>query len=119
MEVDETLSAREIDQMTRAIQQAVMQKNGVILHTVGIYSDNSNDASEIYEFVRGLVEADESILGMHGFYADENTKYASFDLVVSFDAPDRKAVIDQARSAFLERYPGYTVNIALDGDISD
>lgn len=56
---------------------------------------------------------------MHGFYADEDAKYASFDLVVSFEAPDRRAVIDQARDAFLERYPGYSVRIALDGDVSD
>lgn len=119
VEVDESLTAREIDQMTRTIQQAVMEKDGVILHTVGVYSANSENESEMYEFVRGLVEADDNILGMHGFYVDEGAKYASFDLVVSFDAPNRRAVIDQARSAFLERYPDYNVRIALDGDVSD
>lgn len=38
-----------------------------------------------------LAQDDNSIIEVHGFYVDEDAKYASFDLVISFDAPDRHA----------------------------
>ena len=38
-----------------------------------------------------LAQGDNNFIEVHGFYVDENAKYASFDLVISFDAPDRHA----------------------------
>lgn len=35
-----------------------------------------------------LAQGDNNIIEVHGFYVDEDAKYASFDLVISFDAPD-------------------------------
>lgn len=38
-----------------------------------------------------LAQGDNNIIEVHGFYVDEDAKYASSDLVISFDAPDRHA----------------------------
>lgn len=53
---------------------------------------NPEEAS--YDAVKGaydLAQGDSNIIEVHGFYVDEDAKYASFDLVISFDAPDRHA----------------------------
>lgn len=50
---------------------------------------NPEEAS--YDVVKGaydLAQGDSNIIEVHGFYVDEDAKYASFDLVISFDAPD-------------------------------
>lgn len=38
-----------------------------------------------------LAQGDNNFIEVHGFYVDEDAKYASSDLVISFDAPDRHA----------------------------
>ena len=51
---------------------------------------NPEEAS--YDAVKGaydLAQGDNNFIEVHGFYVDENAKYASSDLVISFDAPNR------------------------------
>lgn len=121
IEVDDTTTAAEIDKLTRTIQQKVYLENNVLLHTVGIYSTNTQDdaAVEMRNYVIDLAEANDYVMQLHGFYVDEETHQVSFDLVVSFDAPDRRSVVDRIRSIVERRYPDYTFQIALDSDISD
>jgi cation diffusion facilitator family transporter len=121
IEVDDTMTAAEIDKLTREIQQKVYLQNNVLIHTVGIYSCNTQDdaAVEMRSFVFDLAEANEYVMQLHGFYVDEETHQVSFDLVVSFDAPDRRGVVDRIRSIVERRYPDYHFQIALDSDISD
>ena len=66
-----------------------------------------------------IVRAHDEILEAHGLYADDTTHEASFDLVVSFDAPDRHAVVDDVREHLGRTFPDYTFSITLDDDISD
>ncbi len=121
IEVDESMPARDIDRVTRQIQAVVSEEHGVLLHTVGIYSTNTGDdlASEMHRHAAGFAESDEHILELHGFYLDEAEKSCSFDLVVSFDAPDRHAVVERVRSEMERRWPDYAFCVTLDSDISD
>ena len=56
---------------------------------------------------------------MHGFYLTKETNNIRFDVVVSFDAPNRrdtyKQIIDDVQKAF----PDYQLQIALDTDFSE
>ena len=115
------LTAVEIDKLTRAVQAAVYAKHGVILHTVGIYSTNTGDdqAIEMRRFVLDLVKSEEHVLELHGFFVDEASMMCSFDLVVSFEAPDRRAVVERVRSQVQQRYPDYRFVVAMDSDVSD
>ena len=56
---------------------------------------------------------------MHGFYLNEEKKTIRFDVVVSFDAPDRKEVYQNIVKEVNKKYPDYTLQIALDTDFSD
>ena len=122
VEVDENMTARELDVLTRAIQMAVATEHGILLHTVGIYSQNSSqegDVGSIRATLLDLAEADPYILQVHGFYADEDAKQVVFDLVVSWDAPDRHAVVNGVVDRLRADYPAYQFYANLDNDISD
>lgn len=122
VEVDEAIDAREVDRITRDIQAAVYDKHKVIIHTVGIYSTNTAEDSEVYAIHKALdllVEENPYVLQVHGLFVDTDEQHATFDLVVSFDAPDRGEVRTDALSMLRNRFPGYTFTIVLDTDISD
>ena len=59
------------------------------------------------------------VLQVHGFHVDFATHEASFDVVVSFDAPDRRAVFREVCDEIERAYPALTFNVALDIDSSD
>ena len=47
IEVDDTLTVADIDKISRRITKQVLQKFGVILHTIGVYSINTKDKNII------------------------------------------------------------------------
>ena len=47
IEVADTLTVAEIDKISRRITKTIMQKYGVILHTIGVYSVNTKDKKVI------------------------------------------------------------------------
>lgn len=122
VEVDENMTAREIDTLTRAIQKAVAEEQGILLHTVGIYSINESDGGEVSAIRAALLRlADENpyVLQVHGFYADEETREVHFDLVVSWDASNRHAVLDDVVAQLQKQFPRYGFHATLDADMSD
>ena len=122
IEVNENLSAREIDVLTRAVQTAVMSKHGILLHTVGIYSSNASTEGDVGAIRSALLKlANDSvyILQVHGFYVDEAAKQVRFDIIISWDAPDRHAIYEDVLERLRAKFPEYTFNAILDSDISD
>lgn len=122
VEVDESLTAREIDTLTRTVQLAVMQEQGIVLHTIGIYSANASDGGDVGTIRALLLRlADENpyVLQVHGFYANVEDKEVTFDLVVSWDAPNRHAVIDDVLAQMQREFPDYQFRAQLDADMSD
>ena len=121
VEVDDTLTAEQLDPLERAIAQKVYQDNGVILTGVGIYAKNTKDdeAARMEKRIREVVLAHEHVLQMHGFYVNEKKKTIRFDLLISFDAKDRKAVYSEVTGEVKAMYPDYEMQVALDTDFSE
>ena len=121
VEVPDTMTAAQIDAMTRRIQAAVYDEHRIALTTVGIYSHNTTDdaIADMRSEITRLVMAHEGVLQMHGFYADAETRTASFDVIIDFDAPERIETYRQICAEVQERYPDFTFNITLDRDLSD
>lgn len=46
-------------------------------------------------------------------------KAMRFDIVVSFDAKDRNAVMKEACNKVQSEFPGYTLQVAMDTDFSE
>ena len=121
IEVPDTYSADRLDQLIRSIQVKVYEEHKVILTAIGVYSVNTKDAEiiEAYKKVKDLVLSHEYIRQIHGFYMDKEKKTLRFDIVVSFDAKDRKSVYGKVIEAVGKEYPGYELQVAMDTDFSE
>ena len=121
IEVPDTYTAYDLDELLRQITIEVLKKHNVILTAIGVYSiNNKNDfAAKARDEISKLIMEDEYILQMHGFYLNEEKKTIRFDVVVSFDAPDRRAVYEEVLKKVKSLYPDYDLQVALDTDFSD
>ncbi|MBQ6026278.1 MAG: cation transporter [Lachnospiraceae bacterium] len=121
IEVPDTYSADRLDQLLRSIQVKVYEEHQVILTAIGVYSVNTKD-DEIraaYKKVKDAVLSHKYIRQMHGFYMDKEKKTMRFDIVVSFDAEDRRAVYEKVLEDVGKEYPGYELQVAMDTDFSE
>ncbi len=121
IEVPDTFTAKQIDVITRQIQQAVYENYHVILTTVGIYSANTqeDEAAAIREKIRHLVMQHDNVLQMHGFYLNEEAKVISFDVVLDYKEKDRHALFAHICDDVQKAYPDYKITMTMDSDISD
>lgn len=121
IEVPDTYSAAQIDELTRKISYAVYMKHHVILTAISVYSLNTRDPKvvEMRENVRKLVMSEQYVLQIHGFYVDEEAHTIRFDLVVSFNSPDRVATYHQAVEKVKKAYPDYKIIAVMDTDFAE
>ena len=121
IEVPDTMTADELDRLNRKITREVFEKHGVALTAISVYSYNTKDpeAAEMRRRVSKIVTADPYVREMHGFYVDKKEKRMRFDIVVSFDAADRKKVYREVCEKVQKEFPDYRLLIALDADFSE
>ena len=119
IEVPDTMTAADLDQLERDITDKVAEKHGVILTGISIYSVNTTDdeIARVREDIRRRVMSHEHILQLHGFHMHDDE--IRFDLVVGFEAPDRKALYATVCEEIKAAYPDYQIYIAMDSDMSD
>ena len=121
IEVADTMTADELDKLTRRIQAAVCSKHRVLLTAVSVYSNNSRDeeVQAAWKKVRDIITGRDYIRGVHGFYLDRTEKQMRFDVVVSFDAPSRRLVCSEAVAAVKKEFPDYNIEVSMDADFSE
>ncbi|MDO4890025.1 MAG: cation diffusion facilitator family transporter [Coriobacteriaceae bacterium] len=121
VEVADTMTALQIDELTRRLQQAVMSEHGIALATVGIYARNtSSDAvREMRSRITRAVAAHDGVIQIHGFFVNENARTCSFDVVLDFAVPDGDALYRTICDEVQALYPDYTFLITNDRDVSD
>jgi len=120
VELPDTMSVAEVDDLTRRLEEKVFAETAVILTGVGVYSYNTHndEASEIRDNVRKIVLSHDFALQMHGFYLDRERKMMRFDTVINFGEIPSRAIEILTRDV-TEAYPDYTVIISPDVDVSD
>ena len=121
IEIPDVFTADEIDRLTRKIALEVYDRHNVVLTAIGIYSLNSSDkrAIHIKDTIEELVSMNPYILQMHGFYFNREEASVRFDLVVSFDAKDRKQVFENVVKKIQKHYPEYRIEAVMDTEYSD
>ena len=121
IEVPDTYSADQLDQLIRRIQTTVYERHRVILTAVGVYSVNTRDEEIIgtREKVREIVFSHEHVRQMHGFYLTKEQKTMRFDIVISFDAKDRRAVYAEVVADVQAAFPDYTLQVTMDTDFAE
>ena len=121
IEVPDTYTANQLDLLIRNIQLKVYREHHVILTAVGVYSVNTKDEDiiEARNKVGKIVFSHPHVKQMHGFYLVKEEKTMRFDIVVSFDAADRKALYEEVVSDVQKAFPDYTLQVAMDTDFSE
>ena len=121
IEVPDTYSADQLDQLIREITMKVLREHHVILTAIGVYSVNTKDPEVIaaQRTVREIVLAHEHVRQIHGFYLLKDQKTMRFDIVISFDAKDRRAVYAEVVSDVQKAFPGYELQVAMDTDFAE
>ena len=74
---------------------------------------------ETQKKVREIVFSHQYVKQMHGFYLIKDQKAMRFDIVVSFDAEDRKAVYEDVLADVQKAFPDYTLQVAMDTDFAE
>ena len=120
LELPDTMSIAEVDQLTRRLQLKVYKKMEIILIGVGVYSYNTKDdeASRIRNDVQKLVLSHDWALQLHGFYIDIEQKNMRFDVIVSFEK-DFKDAVEIITDEVQQKYPDYKILMIPDIDITD
>jgi len=121
IEVPDTYSADQLDQLIRSIQMSVFAQHHVILTAIGVYSVNTRD-EEIVQAKRQVEEivlSHEHVRQMHGFYLTKDEKKMRFDIVISFDARDRKTLYNEIVADVQKAFPDYELQVAMDTDFTE
>ena len=121
IEVPDTYGANQLDKMLREIMVEVMQKHNVLLTAIGVYSFNTRDEeiSRLEKKIREIVFSHQHVRQIHGFYLTKETKNIRFDLVISFDAPNRQAVFQEVVAHIQAEFPTYDLQVVMDTDFSE
>lgn len=121
IEVLDTYTAGQLDELQRHLMKAAYDKNNIILAGISVYARNSKDdrAKQDFEKVRRLVMSHKYVLQMHGFYINYEEKIMNFDIILDFDSPNRNEEYMHILSDVQESFPDFAIGITLDLDVSD
>jgi cation diffusion facilitator family transporter len=121
IEVPDTMTVGELDGLEREISMNVFQKHHIILTGISVYSMNVDDAEavRVETGIRKILEEYPDVLQMHGFFLDKNDRSMKFDIIISYDAPNRKQIYKEITKRVKAAFPAYTPQVQLDYDISD
>ncbi len=121
VEVPDTMTASEIDKLTRQISKKVYEKHNVILSAIGVYSVNTQDKSAIKmrDKINKIIKKYPTVLQIHGFYINQKEKEINFDIIIDFSDKNREETLKNLREKIEKDYPDYKINITLDFDVSD
>lgn len=121
IEVDDSMTAWEIDRLTRLIQKEVYDQYGVVISAVGVYARNTSDsqALEIRKKLTSILSEYPYIKQFHGIHINTLTHLIAFDIIIEFEQENRNKLYDEIVERVKKEFKGFDVSITLDGDFSE
>lgn len=121
IEVPDSLNADQLDELMRKITAKVYQQDHVVISAIGIYSYNTKNpkAKKIFTNIQKIVSNHPSVSQVHGFYLEEKEKDLRFDLVISLDTKNRRAVFNEVIQEIQKAYPEYTITANMDTNFTE
>ena len=83
------------------------------------WSGMAEDPNALLSTPEEIVFSHEYVRQLHGFYLIKEPKTLRFDIVISFDAKDRRAVYMEAVSDLQKAFPDYALQVAMDTDFAE
>ena len=119
VEVDDNMTAKEIQALERTIGYLCYEKYNTIM-TVGVYAknDETEGQKEIKQKIMDVVADYPEIIQTHGFYADEEKKVISVDIIITFECDHAEETYKEVCKRITKAFPDYTVHVILDRDFS-
>lgn len=117
IEVDDDMTAVDIQRLTRQISAKVLKEHNVLLNGVGIYAKNdkfNNIRNDLYEIASKYPEIKE----IHAFMVYEDDGLITFDMIVDFSA-DREEIKKKVLNEINSKHPQFNYMIIDDYDVSD
>ena len=104
-------TVQQLDALERSITETVYRQTGVTLTAVGVYAkpDDASLSAQIFADIRAIAAAEPYVLQLHGFSADEDKKEIRFDVIIDYDAKNRREIFEDIVRRVRETYPEYTV----------
>ena len=120
IEVDDKMTAKEIQFLERQIQTEVYNAYSIIM-TIGIYAANaaSEKSKSIKAFLKEVIGKYPHVIQTHGFYVDEENKYVMFDVIFDFDETDTDGAIENIKKELKTKFEDFEFNIIVDTDFTD
>ena len=120
VEVDDSLTARDIHHLSRNIAEKVFAETGAII-TVGIYAKNESNETvkKIKQYIMNKIKGNKDIKQIHGFYVDDEKMLITFDLVFDFKCEKPEEVMKELQIDLVEKYPEFNYYIIKDTDFAD
>lgn len=107
-------TAREIHQLTRSIQEELYEEFNIII-TVGIYAINTKGkVAMLQRQVMALIYNHEHVLEVHAFYADEDKKLITLDVIPDVHVHDADAFKAHLLGHLKEAIPDFEFNLVID-----
>lgn len=121
IEVPDTISVVDLDQLLREIAIKVIKEHHVLLTAIGVYSVNTKDKNVMrkQKQVKEIALKQKYIRQVHGFYLIEKEKKMRFDLVVSFDAANRMVAFKEAVAKIKKAFADYEIHATMDADFTE
>nr|WP_318741311.1 cation diffusion facilitator family transporter [uncultured Treponema sp.] len=121
IEVVDTMTANEIDMLTRHITKDILEEYNIFLSAIGIYAHTTTNQEviKLREDVSHIAVEHEYVNQVHGFYADTKSKEMRFDMVISFDAPSRAELYEHVIGDLKKKYPDYEISASMDSDFNE
>lgn len=121
IEVVDTMTANEIDILTRHITKDIFDEFHIQLSAIGIYCHPTKDPAiiKLREDVSRIARDHQYVNQVHGFYANLDEKVMRFDMVISFDAPSRAELYQHVIGDLKKAYPDYEISAGMDADFNE
>ncbi|MBR6404524.1 MAG: cation transporter [Eubacterium sp.] len=121
VELPSDMTVKELDILQREIATKVYEETGVLITGVSVYS--ATDCGDVEEAVlchiKEIVDRYKEILEIHGFYLEKERKKIRFDIIIDFNAQNRKDIYSEFCDEVKKEYPDYEICITLDADMTD
>lgn len=117
IEVDDSLTALDIQKLTRKITNGIYAKHNVVLTGIGIYAKNEK-YTNIRTDLESIVSKYPEIKEIHAFTVFEEDNLITVDMIVDFSA-DREAVKQKVYDELRSLHPEFNYLIIDDYDYSD